>query len=416
VVILPLIDSNFDDLLDRTLSLYQWVEANGLSGYDPYDVLGDPRVIKIVFSPYQVMQFLPARICNTLIRYFPGPARKVFGIKPQINAKGVGLFASAFLQLFLTTKDGKYRESALEILDWLMENPSRGYHGFCWGYPFDWQSRIFIPKGTPSSVVSYTIGEAFWTAYQVLGKARFLEVCVGICEFFMTDLNRSFADKNRTCFSYTPLDNFQVNNANLFVSEFLIRIGKETGNLNYTEEGLKAARFTLDQQHANGSLDYWARAQNVQPPNRNDHYHVGFETRSLFKIWKHTGDQVYFESTQKYYEYYVKNLIEKNGNYLLPKMYPHSAYPIDVHACSEAIILNTLLSDTFREAQNNLSGLYAWIVNNMQSHDGSFYHRIYSFGGIRYIDRTPYMRWGQAWMLYALSLLLTKKALVQNRM
>ena len=401
--------NNFDDLFNRTLSLYQWVERNGLSGYDPHDVLGDPRVIKIVFSPNRMMQFLPARILNVLIRYLPRTARRVYGIKPQVNAKGVGLFASAFLQLFLATKEDKYRKKTLEILDWLIENPSRGYHGFCWGYPFDWQSKIFIPKGMPSSVVSYTIGEAFWTAYHVLGEQRFLDVCVSICEFFMKDLNQTVIDKNTICFSYTPLDHFQVHNANLFVSEFLIRVGKKTGRLDYTEEGIKGANFALSQQHPNGTLDYMGRAQNDQPPDRNDHYHVGFEMRSLFNIWKHTGDPAYFESTRRYFDYYVNSLIDRNGSELVPKLYRHSVYPIDAHACSEAIILNTVLSDTFPEAEKNLPGLYSWIVRNMQNRDGSFYHRIYRFGPIKYIDRIPYIRWGQAWMLYALSLLLARK-------
>ena len=237
--------NTFDDLWVRTSSLYQWVERNGWSGYDPYDVLGDPRVSKIIFSSHKLMQFLPARICNRVIRYFPRTARTVYGIQPQVNAKALGLLANAYLNLFLATKEEKFRNRALEALGWLMENPSRGYHGFCWGYPFDWQSRIFIPKGTPSSVASYTIGEGFWTAYRVLGEQRYLDVCVGICEFFLKDLNRTTQDDQAICFSYTPLDNFQVHNANLFVAEFLIRVGKETGNLDYVDSGNESRLFFL---------------------------------------------------------------------------------------------------------------------------------------------------------------------------
>ena len=406
--------NTFEDLWVRTSSLYQWVERNGWSGYDPYDVLGDPRVSKIIFSSHKLMQFLPARICNRVIRYFPRIARTVYGIQPQVNAKALGLLANAYLNLFLATKEEEFRNRALEALGWLMENPSRGYHGFCWGYPFDWQSRMFIPKGTPSSVASYTIGEGFWTAYRVLGEQRYLDVCVGICEFFLKDLNRTTQDDQAICFSYTPLDNFQVHNANLFVAEFLIRVGMETGNLDYVDTGTRAAYFSLQQQHANGAFDYFAQAQNDQPPNRNDHYHVGFEIRCLFNIWEHTGNKAYFDSAKRYFDYYTENLIERNGNYLVPKLYPHSTYPIDVHACSEAIILNTVLSETFPEAEKNLAGLYPWIVKHMQSQDGSFCYRIYNFWGLNYTERFPYLRWGQAWMLYGLSLLLAKMVLTKK--
>jgi hypothetical protein len=405
-----------DDLMKRSQKLYDWVERNGMAGYDPHDVLGDPRVMKIIFSTNPMVQLLPAKVLNAFVRYLPTATRRVFGIRPQVNAKGVGLFASAYLQFFLATGEKKYRGRALEALAWLTENRSPGYHGFCWGYPFDWQSRIFIPRGTPSSVVSYTIGEAFWTAYLVLGDERFLTTCVSICEFFLNDLNR-WVDDERICFSYTPLDRFQVHNANLFVAEFLVRIGKAIGNTDYTITGIKATRFALSQQHPDGTLDYMGQDQNDQAPNRNDHYHVGFEIRSLFRLWKLTGDEIYLDATQRYFNYYVNNMIEEKGSYAVPKLYRHSTYPIDVHACSEAIILNTMLSDTFPEAARILPGLYAWIVENMQADGGTFYHRIHSLAGtIRYVDRTPHIRWGQAWMLYALSLLLVENTGILKHM
>jgi len=37
----------------------------------------------------------------------------------------------------------------------------------------------------------------------------------------------------------------------------------------------------------------------------------------------------------------------------------------------------------------------------MQDENGYFYYRIYK----NYVDRTPYIRWGQAWMLRGLSYL-----------
>lgn len=45
-----------------------------------------------------------------------------------------------------------------------------------------------------------------------------------------------------------------------------------------------------------------------------------------------------------------------------------------------------------------------WTINNMQDEEGFFYYRKNKF----YINKIPYMRWSQAWMMLALSNLLTE--------
>jgi len=44
-----------------------------------------------------------------------------------------------------------------------------------------------------------------------------------------------------------------------------------------------------------------------------------------------------------------------------------------------------------------------WTVSHMQDAEGCFYYRI---GENRSVDRTAYIRWGQAWMIRALSYLV----------
>ena len=42
---------------------------------------------------------------------------------------------------------------ARELLDDLIWMRLKGFHGACWGYNFDWQSRsFFAPRGTPTIV------------------------------------------------------------------------------------------------------------------------------------------------------------------------------------------------------------------------------------------------------------------------
>jgi len=94
----------------------------------------------------------------------------------------MALFARGYLNLYRKLKNEKYLNKALFCLDWLMKSPTKGYSGFCWGYPFDWQSRVFIPKGTPSGVVTSTAAHAFLDAYEILREEKYLNVAKSSCE------------------------------------------------------------------------------------------------------------------------------------------------------------------------------------------------------------------------------------------
>jgi hypothetical protein len=47
-----------------------------------------------------------------------------------------------------------------------------------------------------------------------------------------------------------------------------------------------------------------------------------------------------------------------------------------------------------------------WTIENMQDEEGYFYYRCGKF----YKNKIPYIRWGQAWMMNALSYLLLNSA------
>lgn len=320
----------------------------------------------------------------------------------------MGLFARAYLNLYRRTGSERYKQKAIECLEWLEANTSKGYSGSCWGYPFHWQSKVFIPEGTPSSVVSSIAGDAFWTAHEVLGDAKYLERCNDICRFFIHDLHTSTQPDGSLCFSYTPLDEFQVHNSNLFVAEFLTRIGKRTGNREYIDLGIRAAEYALAEQNEDGSLYYWGRAQNAYAPNHIDHYHSGFEIRALHGMWKWTRDEAFRKATERYYAFYRKHLLTERDGLIAPKMNPGSFYPVNIHSCAEAILCNATLQDEFPEAREIVLHLCLWVISTMQTREGWFIYMIQQgHTGSRPIS-IPYMRWGQAWMILALSAALVE--------
>jgi rhamnogalacturonyl hydrolase YesR len=377
------------------LQLDAWLAKNGWSGYDPYDVRGLPFVVNPAGSTNGLARWLILAVEG----WFPRAARRLARIRPSVNAKAMGLFAEGYRQLYTVTGDERHLQRALEALDWLETHRSQGYSGACWGYPFDWRSRILIPRGTPSSVVSATVGHAFWGFYRMTAEPRHLEVCHDICEFFVRHLRIDRLDGERICFSYTPLDTFHVHNANLFVAEFLVRTGLEVGREDYVGLGMQAAAYALSEQNDDGSICYWGHDQSQDC--RVDHYHSGFEIRSLYGIWQATGDATVRAALDAYYAFYKDRLFESSG---IPKMTPHSLYPINIHSCAEAILCHSTLAPDFPEAWDYLARCVTWTLEEMQHRQGWFIYMIRSLGGtVPWRIEIPYIRWGQAWMLRALA-------------
>lgn len=386
--------------------LDSWLNKNGWAGYDPYDLKGHPFLIRLTEQNPSFSRKALRKGLYEVELFAPLFLRKLFNVEKMINAKAMGLFGEAYLNLYKAVQKENYLIKAEDTLDWLDNNYSKGYSGMCWGYPFDWQSKIFIPEGTPSSVVSSTVGKAFWAFYELTADKKYLGVCESICEFFLNDLSIDKIDHDKICFSYTSLDNFHVNNANLFVAEFLILVGKETNNEKYTDYGLKATNYTLNEQNEDGSIYYWGKDQ--ESNRRIDHYHSGFEIRSLYSIWKLIDNHDVYETLKQYYRFYLENLFTDEK---IPKMTPKNRYPIDIHGCAEAIMCNSLLAKDFPEGNEYLVNTLKWTIRNMQTKEGWFIYMIRDIKGLKWKVKIPYIRWGQAWMLRGLSEVCSIKGL-----
>lgn len=94
--------------------------------------------------------------------------------------------------------------------------------------------------------------------------------------------------------------------------------------------------------------------------------------------------------------YYMEKQFLDNGRSLwrLPK-----EFPIDIHNQAQGIITFSLLSDYCDNAADFAKTIAKWTIKNMQSDKGFFYYRIYK----HYVNRIPFMRWSQSWMLLALT-------------
>lgn len=376
-------------------SLDGWIQKNGWVGYDPYDIRG--------IQPFMLLQKNKplSGASNILIERFPTQTRKIFFVKKEINAKAMALFARGYLRLYKSTEEERYLEKAQYCLNWLLENHSKGYSGLCWGYPFNWASIVYVPRGTPSSVVTSNAISSFLDAYEILKEERYLETAEKSCNFITKNLNIDRISEDKICFSYTPLDKSRIHNANLLCAAALVRTNKFLDRNEYAQLGEKSLNYSINEQNPDGSWYY--RPKISGKTGTIDNYHTGFVLESINEIRRILGNKFkYNEKLEKGLNFYIKNLLLEDGR---PRYTIENEYPIDIHGCAQSIITLSELGDFRKDIGSGARKTAEWTINNMQDKKGFFYYRKYKNHRLfkNYTDKTPYIRWNQAWMLRALS-------------
>jgi hypothetical protein len=376
-------------------ALEDWLQRNGWAGYDPYDIRGQDWYFRLFGGSGWVARKARGVLWIAETSFDPLVLRRLLRIAPAVNAKGMGLMALAHLRLATLPGNEHHRPRAEAVLDWLSQHACQDYAGRSWGYPFHWNSRIPIPRGTPSVVVTCTVGDAWLEYVRQTGSSIGLQYCQHIADFLLHGLNRTIIDAERCCFSYTPLDHFKVHNANLFAASFLTQFSVISNNRQYLDIALAAARYTISEQNVDGSFYYWGS----EAPTIVDHYHTGFVLRHLTTVFRASQDEAIFKAIERGYLFYTTTFFDDDG---APRFTPTSRYPIDIHSCAEAILVFAAMSSLFGH-NTLLDRVIEFTCRRMINSDGSFIAKIDHSRGQERMMRIPYHRWGQSWMFLALS-------------
>jgi hypothetical protein len=378
--------------------LWKWCRSQGFAGYDPYDALNSR-----LFQATPLKHSRAARLAWTQFhKRSPINLRSLVRIPRERNSKAVALFALASLADYRRCKTKEAEVEARELLDDLMWMRLKGFSGAAWGYNFDWQSRaLFAPRGTPTIVPTAFAARALCEAAEVFGQAEYLPFARTICDFILNDLKRFDESSDEVCFSYSPLDQTRVFNASLLAGEALAAIGKLSSEPSLCDWAMRAARYVVRQQRADGSWAYGADDYQSWA----DNFHTAFILTSLSRIidaCEGAKDELE-PSLMRGYEFWRERFFLENG---WPKYYPDRLYPADVHAAASAIT-------TLVELRGRISGtmilaekVAQWSIENLWDRRGFFHYQRRRFHTVR----IPYMRWSQAWMAYALSRMLESKS------
>jgi len=387
--------SEYETAKTTALRLLAFCQANNWAGYDPYDALNSR-----LFRALPFLNFKPVRLALTQgIKRFPVNLRPLFLIPKEQNPKGIALFLTALLKL---SKAGiADEEKAMTALTArLLSLKSSGGRQAGWGYHFDWQTRgALIPKGSPNIICSTFAANALLDRYESSGKELLLETAAGTAEFIIKSF-LSRRDGHEPFFNYTGIGAEEVHNANFLGAAFISRVGRMTGRTEFLELAVETARFSVKRQHADGSWDYG------EYPTQKwiDNFHTGFNLGALKRIGAYTGTKEFEPSLRRGFEFYRARFFREDG---APKYYHNAVYPIDIHSVSQSLITLSEFNDWAPDSAALRQSVFNWAMAHMWNPKGYFYFQKHP----HYMNRTPFMRWSQAWMLLALATLLPERRL-----
>jgi hypothetical protein len=388
-------DSLCEHATESWEALYTSVRKADYAGYDPYDGLNS----RLFRSTPLYRGRLARLLWIQFFRRCPVNLRSLVGIDREPNPKGLGLFMSGLVERYRATGDRAYLEEARRLSDRILSMISPGWSGACWGYNFDWQARwhgsSLVARGWPNVVVTAFVVQGLLDLFEACPRPELLEVAESAGRFVQKELVHS--GEGDTCYiGYIPGVSVCVHNANLLGAAMLARLFGHTGGPRLKEIVSRAARFSVSHQQPDGAWFY----STLDYQKWIDHFHTGYNLVALRAIKQYIGDSFLEESIVRGYRYYLEKFFLENG---CPKYYHDSVYPVDIHSCAQAVITPLLVDSNRDRALSLASRTLRWTLREMQRTPGQFIyqrHRGWS-------NPISYIRWGDAWMFYTLSLYLS---------
>ena len=368
----------------------QWVEEHGYQAYEPFDGLSTP------LRTFTRHNLLLDRLLQQLSRQSPVNFRPLLGIKPQPSTKGRGYMAAGYLKMYQITGDENYLRKAESSLEWLIEHKSPKFAEHSWANHFDYASRGGR-YGTHDSIIVWTalIGQAFVDAFDVTGKARYLDIANSACQWILQLPRERTA--TGTGIAYHMRASGTVHNASMLGAALLARTWRHTRRQEYLDLAQAAMEYSCTRLRDDGSWWYADHGTN----HWIDNFHTGYNLDSLKCYIEQTGDTTWSGHLDRAFAYFFANFFEPSGR---PKYYHNRTYPIDIQCPSQAIETLAKFADRGPDVLQTAMNVARWTISNMQDRTGYFYYRRYPMG---IVAKIPMLHWGQATMFNALSLLVS---------
>lgn len=381
-------------------AVLDYAEVRHYQGYNKHDALNSPVLRALTFN-HKWLRLLATQ----LVTRAPINVRPWLRVRPTVNPKGMSLFARAYLSLHeIDAPAGAvpWLAKAEACLDWLAQHSRRphGYHGDCWGYPYDWQDLgFFAPAQMPNCVVTCFVTRAFLHAYQTTGKGLYLDVARSACDFLMRDLTVLHDSERMLAISYAPVDmQWVVMDTSALAGAVIAQVAAHTHEPALQTHARRLITYVVDKQTDYGA---WYYSHPAGDSNiTHDNYHTGFILDAILEYRDATGDDAVLPAYHRGLSFYAERLFLLNG---APKWMHDRTLPHDVHGAAQGIITFSQAA-RFRGGYGRFAHKIAdWAVTHLyDAGAGRFYYQV----GRWRTKRFTLMRWCNAWMARALTALL----------
>jgi len=378
-------------LISSYNKLFNWLQKTSFKGFDPYDALNSNCKFYTKNRNFRL-------IITYINKFSPINFRKILKIKKSIDKQAISLIIRSLIIL-----DYRKRVNINKYINYLInksENKIYGY--FCWNghnYWIQTRNEYQSPK-MPGIIGTESCAQTLFDYHKIYPDEKTKSVLFSVRDFFLNFLYCEY--KNQCFFRYKPSSskNEFIYNASIIAAMYILRINNYF-NLDYgTSEAKKAVTSVLKQQKKNGSWYYSINLDTNKEKKQID-FHQGFILDSILEYLKYYPNEYIQKSYLLGLHFYKNNQFNEYG--LSYFRFPRKN-PIDIHNQAQGIITFSRGRKISDENLDFAQKIAIWTIKNMQDTDGFFYYQKYQFIN----NKIPYIRWAQAWMLYALSILISE--------
>lgn len=384
-------------ILEGFQKLEKYVSRENYTGWDPYDALIAKRIPRILLN-----NKIFAMSLIQLNLYSPINLRPLLKIEKGKSNKALALFSRAYYIASGSINEKEFKQKARKLL---FEVVSRTTPENCHSHYFNSVSfNSALGPGISDIICLTETIKSLVVAYSLEKEPEFLSLALKRLNFIF---NHLFVEKGEIAyFKYTPIEKGKiVFNVSSLALESLAEL-KNVCNCNldeFVDKGKRVVNFLLLHQRSDGAWPYSIYT------DKNKYYwqidfHQGFIIDGLTAFLPYLDEDLKKkteEALMKGVEFYINRQFTKEGYSFY--RYPVK-YPIDIHNQAQGIITFSKLYKAFGDERylDFAKKIALWTIKNMQSPEGYFYSHKWPF----FVNKIPYMRWGQAWMMLALATLL----------
>jgi len=385
-------NSEYVDICLRSLA---WARRRNYQGYSKFDALNSPLLRTISASS----RLLRSGFVFGLSR-MPVNIRPMLLVRRKQNPKGLALFARAYFNMYKVLGNETLKDEGLRLLKMLLAiSQRRRFSGHSWGYDHPWQNiAFFIPPYEPNCVVTCAAAKAFMQAYVLTEKQEYLEVCESVADFIIKDLRQIDVGPQMRCCSYDLHSSWKVINVSALASAFLAELYHITAKKQYKQVAQAMIPWVISQK-----TDYHAWYY-TDPPAASrithDNYHTGFVLDSIQDYLRIFPNDEIEKAWRAGLAFYKSHLFTAD---YAPQWMHDCTYPHDIHGAAQGIITFARNWRTDRLNMGYSRRILNWTLDNLYDPRQS---RFYYQHGKNWTKKFTLMRWCQAWMCYAISVLL----------